>query len=123
PGSRPLALRFPSHEQEITVSCQWLFNYNEVPGEAITGTLQPIAALGSEELELQFNLPAGSTYTVGFSAARAQGRLTVLGLAPNPELLLALHDVAGVSIPVRSQQSLVTTALFRAPGDQGLYLF
>src|SRR5690606_26262930 len=71
----------------------------------------------------QFNLPAGSTYTVGFSAARAQGRLTVLGLAPNPELLLALHDVAGVSIPVRSQQSLVTTALFRAPGDQGLYLF
>lgn len=123
PGSRPIALQFPGHEQEMVAGCQWLFNYNEVPGEPITGTLQPISTLGSEELELQFNLPAGSTYTVGFSAARAQGRLTVLGLAPNPELLLALHDVAGVSIPVRSRQSLVTTALFRTSGDQGFYLF
>jgi hypothetical protein len=123
PGSRPLALRFPGREQESIVTCQWLFNYNDVPGKPVTGALQPIPALGSEELLLQFNLPAGSDYTAGFSAARAAGRLTVLGLAPNPALLLALHDFAGVPVPVRSPQPLVTTALFRAPSAQGFYLF
>lgn len=123
PSRRPITLRFPGHEQDMVVSCQWLFNYSDVPGQPISGTLQPIPTLGSEELELQFNLPAGSTYTAGFSAARAQGRLTVLGLAPNPALLLALHKFAGVPIPVRAEQAHVITSLFSAPGGQGFYLF
>lgn len=123
PGRRPLALRFPGHEQEVTVSSQWLFNYSEVPGEPITGTLQRIPVLPSEELELQFNLAAGSAYTAGYSEQRGDGRLTVIGLAPNPALLLATHQFAGVPIPVRAALPHVTTALFRAAADRGFYLF
>jgi hypothetical protein len=78
--------------------------------------------LSSEELELQFNLAAGSDYTVGYSERRGDGRLTVLGLAPNPALLLAIHQFAGVPIPVRSRLPGVTTALFRAPAGRGFYL-
>ena len=42
PSRRPITLRFPGHEQDMVVSCQWLFNYSDVPGQPISGTLQPI---------------------------------------------------------------------------------
>lgn len=122
PAQRPLALRFPGHEQDVIVSSQWLFNYNEAPGEPVTGALQRIPTLPSEELALQFNLAAGSTYTIGYSEARGEGRITVIGLAPSPALLLAVHQFAGVPVPVRPLASDVTGALFEAPGDRSYYL-
>jgi hypothetical protein len=73
-----------------------------------------------EELSLQMSLQAGSRYTVGYTESRGRGCLTVIGLSPSPELLLALYDYLNVRLPSRSLTPQISTALFRR--EQDFYL-
>ena len=42
-----------------------------------------------------------------------RGRLTFIGLEPSPELILALHEFAGVTAPARALTPDACAALFR----------
>ena len=65
-----------------------------------------------EELSLQMSLQAGAQYTIGYTEQRGRGRLTVIGLTPSPELLVAIYADLAVRIPSRSVTPRVSTALF-----------
>jgi hypothetical protein len=103
-----------------SVESSWIYNYDSVPGDAITVERLSVRNKPSAELLLQFDLQNGAQYTVGYSQVRGQGRLTVIGLQPSPELLLALHQHFDVPIPSRSHTGGITTGLFQR--DDELYL-
>jgi hypothetical protein len=98
----------------------WAFNYAETPGTPIIATRLAPGAQTAEELTLQMSLQAGAEYTIGYSESRRRGCLTVIGLEPSPDLLLALYNHLDISIPSRSVAPQISTALFRR--GQDLYL-
>ncbi|HIQ06405.1 MAG TPA: hypothetical protein EYH31_12095, partial [Anaerolineae bacterium] len=102
------------------VESPWLFSYQEVPGDPIVAERLPSATLTAEENEQLSALPAGTRYAIGYTEQRGQGRLTVVGLTPSPDLLLALHRHFGVPIYARSRTSDISTALFQR--DEAFYL-
>jgi hypothetical protein len=102
------------------IKSSWLFNYEETPGTSITAMRLAPGIQTAEELSLQQGLQAGAQYTVGYTEPRGSGRLTVIGLTPSRDLLLALHDTLKVAFPSRSLTPQVSTALFRR--DQEFYL-
>jgi hypothetical protein len=102
------------------VKSSWAFNYAKTLGTPIIATRLAPGDQTMEELSLQMSLQAGTPYTVGYSESRGQGCLTVIGLSPSPELLLALHEHLNVHLPSCSLTPQVSTALFRR--DQNFYL-
>ena len=95
------------------VDSPWLGSYTTVPGEPVLAERRLSGKLTAEELSLQTNLQAGARYTVGYTQESGRGRLTVLGLSPSPELLLALHRYFHIGIPARSVTPGVATAFFQ----------
>jgi hypothetical protein len=102
------------------VKSAWASNYTETPGAPIVAVRLLPGNQTMEELSLQMSLQAGTQYTIGYTEPRGRGHLTVLGLTPSRELLLALYDHLDVSIPSRSLTPGMSTALFRR--DQEYYL-
>lgn len=103
------------------IKSPWAFNYADTPGTPIVAMRQAPGGQTAEELALQMGLQAGTQYTIGYTEQRGRGYLTVIGLAPSPELLRILHDHLHVNIPSRAITSDVSTALFAR--NQELYLF
>lgn len=95
----------------------WAFNYTETPGTPIIATRLAPGGQTMEELSLQMGLQAGAQYTIGYTEERGRGCLTVIGLSPSPDLLLALYQHLNVRLPSRSLTPQVSTALFRRTGD------
>jgi hypothetical protein len=95
----------------------WAFNYSETPGTPIVVTRLAPGNQTAEELSLQMGLQAGTQYTVGYTERRGSGCLTVIGLAPSPELLLALRRSLNLPVPSRSLTPRVSTALFHRGGE------
>jgi hypothetical protein len=103
-----------------TIKSPWAFNYSETPGAPLLATRLAPGNQTAEELSLQMGLQAGTQYTIGYTEAHGRGCLTVIGLSPSPELLLALYEHLNVRLPSHSLTSRVSTALFRR--DQEFYL-
>ncbi len=99
------------------VRSQWLFDYQTTQGTPIYATRLAAQDFGSEELKLMANVPTGDQYTVGYTEERGEGRLTMLGLAPTPAVLLALHDYFDVPIFGRSHTPTISTAIFQRHND------
>ena len=95
------------------IKSAWAYNYSRTPGTPITVTRQAPGNQTAEELSLQMGLQAGTQYTIGYTEPRGSGRLSVIGLAPTPDLMSALKEYLNLSIPCRSPTSQVSTALFR----------
>jgi hypothetical protein len=95
----------------------WVFNYAETPGTPIIATRLAPGNQTMEELSLQMGLQAGEQYTIGYTEERGHGCLTMIGLSPSPELLLALYEHLKVSLPSHSLTPQVSTALFRRNGE------
>jgi hypothetical protein len=102
------------------VKSSWAFNYAETPGTAIPATRLALGGQTMEELSLQMGLQAGAQYTIGYTEERGRGCLTVIGLSPSAELLLALYEHLNMRLPGRSLTPQISTALFRR--DRQLYL-
>jgi hypothetical protein len=103
-----------------TIKSSFAFNYAETPGAPITvGRLAPEGQT-AEELSLQMGLQAGTEYTIGFSESRGRGCLTLVGLAPSTELVLAIMEHLKIHLPSRALTPQVSTALFQK--DQDFYL-
>jgi hypothetical protein len=99
----------------------WAFNYSETPGTSLVATRRAPETQTAEELSLQMGLQAGAQYTIGYTERRGSGCLTVIGLAPSTELLLALQDQLNLKIPGRALTAQVSTALFSRAGEY--YIF
>ncbi|MEW6744956.1 MAG: beta-galactosidase [Planctomycetota bacterium] len=93
-----------------------LFEYEGVaaPITAVqtVGPLQVVE--NSDVLALRYR---GKEFTVGYVAERGKGRLVVLGLDPNPALVLAIHHWLGVPTYAHTEAPEVRTALFRREGS------
>jgi hypothetical protein len=100
-----------------------LFEYASLPQQRLE-RVKAVQAVGPMQAVENSDLLAigykGREFTVGYVQARGKGRILVLGVNPNPELVLAIHRYFGVTIPSRADTSGVTTALYRR-GKQ-LYL-
>jgi beta-galactosidase len=99
------------------ITSPWAFNYSTIPGTPIVATRLKPGNQTAEELSLQMGLQAGAQYTVGYTERRGKGCLTVLGLQPSAQLVLALKDHLNLSVPARSQTPQVSTSLFRGAGE------
>ncbi len=88
------------------------FGYNKVPGKEITATCMFTKSI-LEESDSFARIPEGRKYTVGYIQNKKQGKLVVLGVQPDRNLLIAIHDYFGIPTYSRSQIQGVTTALFK----------
>jgi len=59
---------------------------------------------------------------VGYRQKKGKGTLTVLGLAPPPELVAGLHDYVGISIPARPTAPGIQTMLYRRQDHHYLFV-
>jgi hypothetical protein len=107
-----LKLKFDLGGEKVEVRSSWMAYYQDVPGEPIRVTRLRGETLTAEEMELILSLVEGDRYTVGYTRSLGKGKLTVLNLAPSAELVVALHNMAGVNIPSRSLTPGITTALY-----------
>jgi hypothetical protein len=119
PESLSLKIEFDS--VSVDVCSPWMAHYEEVPGEPIHATRSRGEILTAEEMELITGLVEGDRYIVGFVRSIGEGQLTVIQIAPSPQLLLAIHDMAGVRIPSRSLTAGIMTALYQR--GKNLFLF
>lgn len=101
-------------------SAEWLFTYREVPGTPIMAKRIAPRSIVAEENSLQWNLQNGETYIVGYSQDLGKGKLTMLGLNPSKEALLALYQYFQVGIPARSHTPGIQVACFSR--NANLYL-
>ncbi len=99
--------------ETVTLSSGAFFIFEDVPGEPLIAERVNDAIMMGDELAQHVSLPVGQRYTVGFRQKRGKGSVIVLGVEPDPALLVALHRWLGVSVPSRATLDQVTTALFR----------
>ncbi|NPV65963.1 MAG: hypothetical protein HPY64_02320 [Anaerolineae bacterium] len=100
--------------EPVTLSSPAFFAYGDVPGEPIVAERIPDAPPAGDELALHINLLVGTSYIVGYRQRRGAGSIICLGLAPGPELLVALHRWLDVPLYSRARTPGVVTALFQA---------
>jgi hypothetical protein len=118
----PARARLQLGDSSVVTGSDFFFHYERPPGEPLAATQLAPAAPEAEELALQWSLAAGERFTVGYSERRGAGRVTVVGVAPTPGLLLALLRWAGVSLPCRSETAGVNTALYRRGAELVLFV-
>jgi hypothetical protein len=95
-----------------------VFVFADPPGEPVVA--ERIAPLPPKQEggHAHVSLPVGERLTLGYVARRGKGRLLVLGVAPDPELLLAVHAWSGARIACRAGTGQrIQSALFRR-GDE-----
>jgi hypothetical protein len=100
---------------------QWFYQYNQVPGDPIKVKRKSPVGLVAEENQLHWNLQTDQEYIVGYTERKGKGKITVVGLEPTPELIIALHQYLSINIPVRSLTPGIQTSLFQRDGS--LYIF
>lgn len=90
-----------------------LFVYDNVHGEKIVAEhSHTVPAEQSLEEENVFDLlMAGQKYTIGYVQKKGKGKIMVIGVEPRPDMMVAIHDYFGVTIPSRSLLPGVTSSL------------
>ncbi len=88
---------------------------NKTPGEPIYGERVDcdIRDTDFEENKYLRSLIIGHRYQVGYHEKRGKGSITVLGVRPTAEFIMAIHSFLGVKITIISRNSMVKPALFR----------
>jgi hypothetical protein len=108
-----LRVRFGVSEVLADLSSAAVFVFADPPGEPVVAeriALPPTQEGGHAHV----SLPVGERLTLGYVARRGKGRLLVLGVAPDPELLLAVHAWSGTLIACRAGTGQrIQSALFR----------
>jgi hypothetical protein len=99
-------------DEHVTLSSPAVFVYRRPPGEPIVAERVAPIPPTQEGGALHVQLPVGEPLTCGYVEARGAGRVIVLGVAPMPELLVALHRWLRVRIPSRFNAPGLTSAVF-----------
>jgi len=116
-AAAPQRLRLNLGVHSVELSSDAVFVYADDLGEPIVA--ERIAPLppSQEGGHSHVLLPIGERLHVGYARPVGRGRLVVLGVAPDPELMLAVHLWFGVSIPSRANSPRAQSALFER-GDE-----
>jgi len=109
----PQRVRLDLGEHSLELSSPGVFVYRDVPGQPISAQRTEQRPPTQEGGYLHVQLPVGEQITVGYVEPRGKGRLVVLGLAPSPALLVAVHGWLGIRIGCRAEAVGVHSALFR----------
>jgi hypothetical protein len=113
----PHRLRLELGEHALELSSPAVFAYADGPGEAIWAERAAPRPPGQQGGYRHVQLPVGERLAVGYHERRGRRRLVVLGVAPTPELLLALHAWLGIRVACRARGAGVHSALFRRGPD------
>ncbi|MAT45031.1 MAG: hypothetical protein CL609_22085 [Anaerolineaceae bacterium] len=105
-----------------TCKSQWLFHFEKVPGKAITATRKSPDNLVAEENALQWDLQSGQEYTIGYTQTIGQGKITVIGLEPSPDLILSIHHYLQKKSAICSLTSGIYTSLFRRGNEYYVFV-
>lgn len=119
-AAHPQQLRLQLSDEAPIFSSPAFFVYEQAPGSPIYAERMPEPPRFDEEFGLQADLPVGERYVVGFRQPLGAGEVICLGVAPAPEVLLALHRWLHVPIPCRARVPGVSVALFQR--DDAFYL-
>lgn len=92
--------------------------YRTTPGQPIRASMvRPATTLNDnvlDEYQQLTELGHEAELITGYTEQRGRGSITVVGLPPSPDLVIALHEQLGVGIPAVPQTKGVQTALYRA---------
>jgi hypothetical protein len=112
-AAAPQRLRLMLGTASVTLSSPAVFVYPDDRGDAlIAERITPLPPT-QEGGYAHVLLPVGERLCVGYVARLGQGRVVVLGVTPDPTVLVALHAWLGVRIPSRAtSSSRVQSALF-----------
>jgi hypothetical protein len=113
----PQRLLLDLGEHSLELSSPGAFVYRDVPGQPISAQRTEQRPPTQEGGYRHVQLPVGEHITVGYVEARGKGRLVVLGIAPSPALLVAVHSWLGIRIGCRTQAAGLHSALFRRGED------
>lgn len=117
-AATPQRLRVRLGDDEVELSSADVFVYPEDVGEPIFAERSQPLAPTQEGGHAHVLLPVGERLCIGYAARRGSGRILVLGVAPGPTLLAALHAWLGVRVPCRAADSpRLQTAIFRRDGE------
>ncbi|MCX7995469.1 MAG: beta-galactosidase [candidate division WOR-3 bacterium] len=109
----PRRISLQLDDKEILTRSPYIYYFREVPGK-------PITAKFINTTPWFTNLPEGSTYIIGYTQEIEKGRLTFIGVKPEPEIIINLLKVLGVNIYCRCEKEDIHSALFK--GDKCYYL-
>jgi hypothetical protein len=118
----PQRLRLDFGEHSLELSSPGVFVYRDAPGQPIHAQRTEQRPPTQEGGYLHVKLPVGEEITVGYLEPRGKGRLVLLGLAPSPALVVALHGWLGIRISCRTDAVRVHSALFRRGPDRVVVL-
>ena len=107
-----LKIQISTGKTQAIINTSWLAYYPDIAASPIHATRLQSEKLTAEELILILSLVQGDEYTVGFAREWGQGKLTVVNVAPSVEMVQALHQMAGVNIPVISKTPGIHTSLY-----------
>jgi glycosyl hydrolase family 35 len=96
----------------VDLSSDAVFTYSDAPGEPIFAERSAPLPPTQEGGHAHVQLPVGERLRVGYIAAHGQGRVVVLGVAPTPDLMVALHAWLGVRLAAHATSSRAQSALF-----------
>jgi Glycosyl hydrolases family 35 len=117
-AAAPQRVRLSLGSVAVDLSSDAVFVYSDGLGESIvaerTVPLPPTQEGGHAHVQL----PVGERLRVGYTTERGRGRVIVLGIEPEPELMVALHAWLGVPIPSRASAPRVQSALFERGGER-----
>ncbi|MDZ7340857.1 MAG: beta-galactosidase [candidate division KSB1 bacterium] len=100
-----------------------LSTFGAVPGAPIYAqqSKQQVANIYAEENQLLDNHEAGRSFIVGYQLEVGKGQLIFLGIAPTPEIVVAIHQLTSVPIYCQATTAKTLAALFRK-SEQQYYL-
>lgn len=99
--------------QSLPVAPMLFASYADTPGQPITAERRLENDFHAEEGGIHFHLPVGEQFTVGYHEKRGKGAITVMGMPPSAELVLAVHRWLDIPIYCRANSPHISTALFR----------
>jgi hypothetical protein len=117
---RPHRLSVRLGDRAVALSAPSFFSYERVPGEPIEAERLPDEPADQEGHHLHAGIAVGDRYVIGYRQRRGDGSLTVLGVAPDRELLAAIHAWLGYPVYCRVGGDPMRTAIFRR--DHGFVL-
>jgi len=99
-----------------------LFHFRDVPGEALKAVQINDPFATQEEVALHRQLPVNQEYTCGYVQKIGKGKLMVLGVVPNSDIILAVHEYFGIPIGARSETPDIKATAFRLKENQDQFI-
>ena len=117
----PIKIEFSLGDEKCFVISP-LFVYDQVPGIPINGKSSVFFTHSLEEEKGFENLEEGREYCLGYVQEKGKGKILVLGVQPNPDLMLSIHKYLKVENPSQCLTPGVISSVFSYEKDYFLIL-